>query len=106
MPAIVEDVLRSPGTPLGDGARALMEPRFGTDFGHVRVHADAKAARSARAINARAYASGARIVFAPGQFTLETPEGRLLAHELAHVVQEGGDVAWSAGPRIPFRRLF
>ncbi len=92
VPAIVEEVLGSSGTPLGDRGRALMEPRFGTDFGHVRVHADATAARSAQAIRARAYASGASIVFAPGQFTLETPEGRgLLAHELAHVVQEGGD---------------
>jgi hypothetical protein len=92
VPAIVEEVLRSPGTPLGDRARALMEPRFGTDFGHVRVHADANAARSAQAIRARAYASGASIVFAAKQFTLETPEGRaLLAHELAHVAQEGGD---------------
>jgi len=91
VPAIVEEVLGSPGTPLGDGARALMEPRFGTDFGHVRVHADARAGRSAQAIRARAYASGPSVVFAPGQFTLETSEGRaLLAHELTHVAQEGG----------------
>jgi Domain of unknown function (DUF4157) len=60
VPPSVEEVLRSPGTPLGDRARALMEPRFGTDFGHVRVHADAEAARAAQAIRARAYASGAR----------------------------------------------
>jgi len=91
VPAVVEEVLGSPGTPLGDGARALMEPRFGTDFGHVRVHSDAKAARSAQAIGARAYASGPDIVFAAGHFTLETSEGRaLLAHELAHVAQQGG----------------
>jgi hypothetical protein len=56
------------------------------------VHADARAARSAQAIRARAYASGPSIVFAAGQFTLESPAGRaLLAHELAHVAQAGGN---------------
>jgi Domain of unknown function (DUF4157) len=91
-PAIVDEVLRSPGSPLGNRARALMESRFGTDFGPVRVHTDGSAARSARAIRARAYSSGADIVFASGRFTVATAEGRaLLAHELAHVAQQGGD---------------
>jgi hypothetical protein len=92
LPMIVEDVLSSPGIPLGERARALMEPCFGRDFSQVRVHADAEAARSAQAIRARAYAAGDSIVFAAGQFTLEASEGRaLLAHELAHVTQDGGN---------------
>ena len=82
VPAIVEEVLGRLGPRSETGARALMEPRFGTDFGHVRVHADARAGRSAQAIRARADASGPSVVFAPGQFTLETTEGRaLLAHD-------------------------
>jgi Domain of unknown function (DUF4157) len=92
LPTIVQDVLSSPGIPLGERARALMEPRLGRDFSQVRVHSDAKAARSAQAIRARAYAAGDSIVFAAGQFTLETSDGHaLLAHELAHVTQDGGN---------------
>jgi hypothetical protein len=51
---IVHDVLRSPGQPL-DAASAFFEPRFGHDFSQVQVHSDAKAAESARAVNALAY---------------------------------------------------
>jgi hypothetical protein len=66
-----------------------MDPRFGHDFGHVRVHADARAAESARLIGARAYTAGADVVFASGQFETGTITGRtLLAHELAHVLQQ------------------
>ena len=53
-PPIVHEVLRSPGQPLDAGTRAFMEPRFGADFSGVRVHTDARAAASARAINALA----------------------------------------------------
>jgi hypothetical protein len=67
-----------------------MEPRFGHDFSRVRVHADAKAAESARAVNARAYTVGRSVVFGGEQVAPGTPAGRmLLAHELAHVVQQG-----------------
>jgi hypothetical protein len=79
------------GSPLPAGTRAFMEPRFGTDFSGVRLHTDAQAADSTEAIQAQAYTSGSHIVFGPGRYAPETPEGkRLLAHELTHVVQQEG----------------
>jgi outer membrane protein OmpA-like peptidoglycan-associated protein len=89
VPPIVHEVLRSPGRPLEPATRAFLEPAFGYDLGRVRVHADERAAASARAVNARAYTVGDAIVFAAGQFQPRTAEGRhLLAHELTHVVQQ------------------
>jgi hypothetical protein len=88
-PPIVQSVIRTPGHPLDVGTRASMEPRFGADFGSVRVHTDAQAAESAQAINARAYTVGRDVVFGAGQYAPGTGAGRrLLAHELAHVVQQ------------------
>lgn len=87
-PAIVHDVLRSPGEPLDAAARARLQPLFGHDFRQVRVHTDARAADSARSINARAYAAGAHIAFGAHQYAPGTAAGlRLLSHELAHVLQ-------------------
>jgi hypothetical protein len=66
-----------------------MESRFGHDFGHVRVHTDTKAAESARSVTAQAFTGGHNIVFGEGQYSPFTGAGRkLLAHELAHVVQQ------------------
>jgi hypothetical protein len=87
-PPIVDEVLRSPGEPLSAPARAFFEPRFGQDFGAVRVHTDAQAADSARGIGAVAYTVGSRIVFGSGRYAPQSASGRaLLAHELAHVAQ-------------------
>ena len=89
VPPIVGEVLRSPGAPLDTATRSFMEPRFGYDLGQVRVHADSKAAESARALNARAYTFAGDIVFGAGQHMRGTITGqRLLAHELAHVIQQ------------------
>ena len=89
-PPIVHDVLSSPGQPLDASTRSFMEPRFGTDFSHVRVHTDARAAESAAAVDAVAYAVGSRIVFNTGKYTPTSQSGqRLLAHELTHIVQQG-----------------
>jgi hypothetical protein len=89
---IVQEVLRSPGAPLEPAVRARVEARFGRDFGHVRLHTGNRAAASARALGARAYTAGAHIVFAKGRYNPGTRAGLwLLAHELAHVVQQGGD---------------
>ena len=75
------------GQPLNHEARAFFEPRFGRDFGAVRVHADEDAGVLARSYSARAFATGHDIVFAPGEYRPATESGRrLLAHELAHVV--------------------
>lgn len=89
VPAIVHEVLSSPGQPLYPTALGFMEPRFGQDFSQLRVHTDAKAAESAQAIGAAAYTSGQDVVFGAGQYAPGTAEGgRLLAHELTHVVQQ------------------
>lgn len=88
-PPIVYDVLRSPGRPLDEGTRGFMESRFGHDFSGVRVHTDARAGQSARAVNAHAYTVGQDVVFGVGQYRPRTSAGqRLLAHELAHTVQQ------------------
>ena len=90
VPAIVYDVLGTSGQPLDHATRAFMEPRFRHDFSGVRVHANTKAAESARAVNAAAYTVGRDIVFDAGQFDPLTSVGRsLVAHELTHVVQQG-----------------
>jgi hypothetical protein len=89
-PPIVQSALSAPGRPLDAGTRASLEPRFGADFSGVRVHTDAQAAESAQAINARAYTVGRDVVFGAGQYAPQTGAGRrLIAHELAHVVQQG-----------------
>jgi Domain of unknown function (DUF4157) len=89
-PASVHQALRSPGQPLDAATRAYFEPRFGQDFSTVRVHSDSAARQSARAINANAYTVRQNIVFGAGQFAPHQSFGRtLLAHELAHVVQQG-----------------
>lgn len=88
VPHFVQDVVRSPGRPLDVETRAFFEPRFGHDFGKVRVHIGANASASADALNAHAFAAGQHIVFASGQYAPETPRGRhVLAHELAHTLQ-------------------
>jgi uncharacterized protein DUF4157 len=100
-PASVDQVLRSPGRPLDRETRAIMEPRFGHDFGRVRVHVDSQAADSARELGARAYTVGHNIAFARGQFAPQTATGqRLLAHELAHTVQQSPEKETAAGLRV------
>ena len=67
----------------------MMEPRFGSDLSQVRVHADARAADSARSVNALAYTVGRDIVFGAGQYAPQTSTGqKLLAHELTHFIQQ------------------
>ncbi|MGH6964760.1 MAG: DUF4157 domain-containing protein [Phenylobacterium sp.] len=89
-PAVVDDVLSRPGQPLDAQTRGYFEPRFGRDFSGVRVHADGLAARSAEAVSARAYTVGDQIVFGAGAFAPHHPAGqKLIAHELAHTLQQG-----------------
>lgn len=90
-PASVDHVLASPGRPLEPALRQNMEQRFGHDFSRVRVHSGSAAEQSARDIEAHAYTVRSDVVFGHGRFAPETTEGRrLLAHELTHVVQQGG----------------
>jgi hypothetical protein len=75
-----------------------MESRFGRDFSRVRLHTDAAAAESAAAVGALAYTVGQDVVFGDGRYAPATAGGRrLLAHELAHTVQQG-EGSRSAGP--------
>jgi len=100
VPSIVHRALHSPGQPLDSTTRAFFEPRFGHDFGNVRVHADPQANESARAVNALAYTVGSHIVFDVTQYTPSTHQGRsLLAHELTHVVQQRG-IPYSVGAEL------
>jgi hypothetical protein len=83
--------LRGGGQPLAPSVRAFFEPRFGRDFSGVRVHTDSQATESAKSIQARAFTAGQDMVFGTGEYATENQEGlRLLAHELTHVVQQGG----------------
>jgi hypothetical protein len=93
-PASVDRVLSSPGRPLEPALQQDMGQRFNHDFSRVRVHTDGLAERSARDVNARAYTVKHNIVFGEGQFMPRTHWGqRLLAHELTHVLQQGGSNA-------------
>jgi Domain of unknown function (DUF4157) len=89
-PAVVDSVVASPGRSLDPETNAFMSSRFGTDFDNVRIHTDAQAAQSATAVGARAYTIGRDVVFGAGQYDPAGASGRhLLAHELAHVMQQG-----------------
>jgi hypothetical protein len=81
--------IRDDGQPFPESVRAFFEPRFGMDFRGVRVHADARAAQLVRAVNARAFTVGRDVFFGAGEYAPEIDKGRrLLAHELAHVIQQ------------------
>jgi hypothetical protein len=98
---LVDRVLSAPGQALNDTVRGFMEERFGRDFGDVRVHLDDQAAQSARSVGAFAYTVDRHVVFDQGRYEPHSPVGqRLLAHELAHVVQQSrGGTAIDADTR-------
>jgi hypothetical protein len=78
-PGISHEVLGSPGHPLDATSPSFMKPRFGHDFSKIRVHWDARAAGSARDVNARAYTIGRDVLSGAGQFvpgtTPQAPTG-------------------------------
>jgi Domain of unknown function (DUF4157) len=89
VPSHVAEVSRSPGQSLDPRIRIEAEARFGHDFGRVRVHTDDKAAASASALHARAYALGQQIAFGAGRYDPSSARSRaLVTHELAHVVEQ------------------
>ncbi|MXP65369.1 DUF4157 domain-containing protein [Roseomonas sp. M0104] len=100
-----------PGRPLPAEVRSFMEPRFGAEFGRVRVHDAAGDRRAARRIGARAFTHGADVWIGPGE---SVQDRRLMAHELTHVVQQtgrgaqapaaGAAPALSADAAMPLRR--
>jgi hypothetical protein len=80
----------SGGQPLPRAVRATLEPQLGLDLGHVRVHAGSGAARSAKALGARAYTVGADLVFGANQYAPRSAKGQaLIAHEATHAAQQG-----------------
>lgn len=90
-PPAVETTLAQSGQALDASTRTWAESRLGHDFSGVKIHQNAEAAHSAARIGARAYTSGSDVVFGAGEFSPTTAAGRhLLAHELAHVVQQQG----------------
>jgi hypothetical protein len=90
-PPVVHDVLSSPGQALDGATRDYFETRFGHDFSRVRVHSDVRAAESARAVSALAYTVNQHVVFGTARYQPGSADGRrLLAHELAHTIQQGG----------------
>jgi Domain of unknown function (DUF4157) len=86
VPPIVYDVLREPGQPLDAGIREYFEPRFGADFGGVRVHTGSQSLSAAKSVNADAFTVGRDIVM--GEPRSADSRTQLLAHELTHVVQQ------------------
>jgi Domain of unknown function (DUF4157)/Protein-glutamine gamma-glutamyltransferase len=97
-PPIVSQALGSPGQALDAKTRSFFEQRFDADFSQVRLHSDSLAAQSADAVHARAYATGNHIVLGAGE---SASPSRLLAHELAHVVQQQGTGAANARRQSP-----
>jgi hypothetical protein len=88
-----------PGGALDAGARTRLERGFGTSFAGVRVHTDTRAARLSRELGARAFTVGRDVAFGAGEYRPGTLAGDLLiAHELAHTVQQsGGGLSPAAG---------
>ena len=97
--------LKGGGQPLPESERAFFERCFGGyDFSRVRVHTDAKAAATARALNARAYTFGRDVVFGAGQYAPGIEVGqRLLAHELTHVMQQVPGITRHPVPAPPLQ---
>jgi hypothetical protein len=94
----------SVGRPLSPRARAFFEPRFAFDFSQVRVHADEAATLSARSVGAPAYTIGQDIFFATGRYDPESFRGRnLLAHELAHTIQQRTAASGGLSEHTSFR---
>ncbi len=90
------------GSPLPGSARSRMESAFGLSFSQVRIHTDPSAASLSDQLNARAFTVGEHVAFGPGEYQPGTLIGdALLAHELAHVVQQGG--ATNASSPMPKR---
>ena len=111
---VLDVVGQGGGAPLGQGLQSEMEGRLGGDFSDVRVHRDASASESAKAVSANAYTVGSDVVFRSDQWSPDTDQGKhTIAHELTHVMQQrAGPVAGTetgegirlSDPADPFER--
>lgn len=87
------DTTRGSGSSLDRQTMSSMGNSFGTDFSNVNIHTDAAAGQMNRQLNAQAFTVGNDIYFNEGKFNPGSNSGkRLLAHELTHVVQQGGSI--------------
>ena len=85
------ETARQGGEGLDEQTQSSMEHAFGADLSRVRVHTGSEAGQMNRALGARAFTTGSDIFFGPGSYDPNSQSGRhLLAHELTHVVQQGG----------------
>ena len=85
--------MKGGGSPLPSEERTFFESRMGADFSDVRIHTGAQATETSSQLNAKAYTTGTDIAFNDGEYQPGTDSGReLIAHELTHVVQQGGAV--------------
>ncbi|BAY81537.1 hypothetical protein NIES267_10140 [Calothrix parasitica NIES-267] len=75
------------GSPLPDSVRGFMEPRFGADFGNVRVHNDSSTVQMNKELGAQAFAHGNDIYYGAGK---SPGNNELTAHELTHTIQQTG----------------
>lgn len=91
---------RGGGQPIDERVAARSEDVIGADFSDVRVHTDAKADQLSRKLNARAFTTGNDIFFREGEYAPNTQTGeKLLAHELTHVAQQGGNTNTAVQPQ-------
>jgi hypothetical protein len=90
------DSTRGTGTSLDSGVAERLSGSLG-DLSDVRVHTDDTADKLNRSVSARAFATGTDVYFASGEYSPGSAAGdKLIAHELAHVVQQRG--ASASGP--------
>jgi phage-related protein len=95
----IHSAVSAGGTPLSPGVRTFMEPRFGADFGGVRIHTGEHAAQLSHNLNAHAFTVGNHIFFGRGQYQPDAGSGKeLIAHELTHTIQQGASPQHS-GPQ-------
>jgi hypothetical protein len=93
------DSSRGKGQPMPDEARGFFENRMGYDFSNVNIHTGGSADNVNRSIQAKAFTTGSDIFFRDGAYNPGTSDGKeLLAHELTHVVQQGGAAPATAQP--------
>lgn len=95
------DAARGAGRPLDRKVGARLGQAFGTDFGQVKVHTDGRADNLSRSLGADAFTVGGDLFFRANRYKPSTPAGeRLLAHELAHVVQHGANTRGASRLRL------
>ncbi|MEO5564928.1 MAG: DUF4157 domain-containing protein, partial [Chitinophagaceae bacterium] len=81
------------GSTMNDGTKSFMENRFGSDFGHVKIHTGSEAVQMSRDLDAKAFTVGNDIYFNEGQYQPGSSDGKhLLAHELTHTIQQTGSI--------------